>query len=154
MTACVALGSNLGDRAAHIDFGFDQLDRLDGTSVVGRSSVLETDPVGPPDQGPYLNAACVLETTLDARALLGAMLEIEATAGRQRGKDQVKWGPRTLDLDLLLFGDSVIDEPGLCVPHPRLRERLFVLQPLAEVAPDARVPPDGKTVRELLEALR
>lgn len=153
-TACVALGSNLGDRAAHINFGFDQLDRLDGTSVIGRSSVLETEPVGPSGQDPYLNAACVLETTLSARALLDAMLSIERAAGRERGEDQIKWGPRTLDLDLLLFGDSVIDESGLTVPHPMMRERLFVLQPLAEVAPDMRVPPDGRSVRELLEAIQ
>jgi 2-amino-4-hydroxy-6-hydroxymethyldihydropteridine diphosphokinase len=119
------------------------------TRVVARSAVRETDPVGPP-QPRFLNAVVEIETGLEPRALLDAMHAIERDLGRVRAE---RWGPRTIDLDLLLFGDRTIDEPDLCVPHPRLAERRFVLEPLAELAP-ARVPPGtDRTVRQLLEAL-
>lgn len=109
----------------------------------------ETEPVGPPGQERYLNAAAVIATALTPRDLLGRLLAIEASRGRVR-PDPVRWGPRTLDLDLLLFGNLTIDEPGLTVPHPRLAERLFVLRPLAEVAGQCTVPGTGRTVMELL----
>lgn len=151
--ACVALGSNLcssqGDRGVHIEAGFAGVSRLG--RLLARSSVLETEPVGVSAAnagGRYLNAAAVVETALSAREMLSALLAIERARGRDRSREG-RWGPRTLDLDLLLFGDEVIDEPGLTVPHPRLHEREFVLGPLAEVAPWARVPTLGATVGEL-----
>jgi len=126
----------------------DGIDRL-GT-VVARSSPWETAPVGGPPQGEYLNAAVLLHTVLGPRPLLDGCLEIERAAGRVRRE---RWGPRVLDLDLLLYGDAVIEAPGLRVPHPRMHERRFVLAPLAEVWPDAVVPGRG-TVAELLDHVR
>jgi 2-amino-4-hydroxy-6-hydroxymethyldihydropteridine diphosphokinase len=151
--ACIALGSNLGDRRSHINFALDALRHLPHTRVIAVSDIIETDPVGPPGQGPYLNAAATLETRLSARELLSAQLEIERRRGRDRSSG-LRWGPRTLDLDLLLFGDGIISEPGLAVPHPRLHERLFVLIPLEQVAGDTLVPISGRTVSELLKELR
>jgi 2-amino-4-hydroxy-6-hydroxymethyldihydropteridine diphosphokinase len=150
--AAVALGSNLGDRRAHLGAALKALDELPGTRVSARSTFLETEPVGPPGQGKYLNAAAMLRTTMAPRPLLEALLGIERGRGRERRAGE-RWGARTLDLDLLLYDESVIAEPGLSVPHPRLHERLFVLRPLAEIAPDVRVPPAGARVRELLELL-
>lgn len=133
--AIVALGSNLGDREAHLRFAVDRL----GESVVARSQVFETDPVGgPDDQGAYLNMVVALDTELDPYALLRWLHRIEADAGRER---IVHWGPRTLDLDLLFFDDVVITGGNLAVPHPRYAERRFVLAPLSEVAPD-KCPPN------------
>ena len=135
--AAVALGSNLGNRLEHLDAGVDGLRSL-GT-IVAESPVYETAPVGGPDQDPYLNAVVVVETDLAAPELLKGMLEIERSRGRERVE---KWGPRTLDLDLLLYGSETIDLPGLTVPHPRMTQRRFVLDPLLDVWPDA-VLPDG-----------
>ena len=138
--AFVALGSNVGDRAAHLEAARAAMAALAGTRVLARSGVHETDPVGPPGQGPYLNGVDELETTLSARALLEALLAIERTRGRDRSRE-VRFGPRTLDLDLLAYGDARpgggarIDAPGLQVPHPRMGEREFVLRPLGEIAP-------------------
>jgi 2-amino-4-hydroxy-6-hydroxymethyldihydropteridine diphosphokinase len=141
----IALGSNLGDRRAHLQYAIDALS-LDLTDMKS-SSVIETPPEGVGDEhGPYLNAAVVGLTALSARDLLDRLLEIEEEGGRQR---PYRTAPRTLDLDLILYGDSVIEETGLSVPHPRFRERAFVLQPLAEIAPDMRDPITGKTVKEL-----
>ena len=115
------------------------------------SSVHETDPVGVPgDQPRFLNAVAVGETTLDARALLGELLGIERDAGRER---PYAGAARTLDLDLILFGDAIIDEPRLTVPHPRFRERRFVLEPLAEIVPGLQDPVTGRTIAALLGAL-
>lgn len=150
--AAVGLGSNLGDRRAHIDAAFLGLGALPSTRVLARSTLIETEPVGPAGQGLYLNGAALIETALDPRALLAAMLEIERSRGRERCASQ-RWGPRTLDMDLLIFGDRVIDEPGLTVPHPRLHERRFVLEPLAEIAPGLLVPGVGASVRTLLDRL-
>lgn len=150
--AAIAVGSNLGDRSAHVAGALRGLRALPRSRLVAASEPIETDPVGPPGQGPYLNAAALVETQLAPEDLLASLLAIERARGRRRTPGE-RWGPRTLDLDLLLYGDRVIEAPGLSVPHPRLRERLFVLRPLAAVAPDLPVPPDGRPVRELLDAL-
>jgi 2-amino-4-hydroxy-6-hydroxymethyldihydropteridine diphosphokinase len=143
--AYVGLGSNLGDREAQILQAAELLDlrRL--------SRIIETEPWGVVDQPRFLNAVGELETALEARALLDRLLEIERRMGRVRTGP--RWGPRTIDLDLLLYGDEVLDELGLAVPHPRLHERSFVLEPLAELAPALKIPGNG-TVQALLAKLQ
>lgn len=131
----LALGSNLGDRAAHLRRAVDAL----GDEVAATSEVYETAPVGGPDQGPYLNAVVALRTDRSARDLLERAHELEAAADRVRVE---RWGPRTLDVDVLWIDGEEVDEPDLVVPHPRMLERAFVLVPLADVAPDL-VPADG-----------
>ena len=149
--AYIGIGANLGDRRTHIRRACDLLRQTDGILSLKLSSLHETEPVGgPPGQGAYLNAAARVETDLDASALLAVLLDIEARLGRQRSE---KWGPRVIDLDLLLFDDEVIDTPGLTVPHPRMHERRFVLQPLAEIAPDVIYPLQNMTIRQLLKHL-
>ncbi len=139
--AFVAVGSNVGDRAAHVGHAFDALGRIERTRVVARSPVIETDPVGPPGQGPYLNAVAEVRTSLAPRALLDALLAVERERGRDRARE-VRFGPRTLDLDLLAWGDAEpggtarIEADGITVPHPRMGERPFVLVPLAAIAPE------------------
>jgi len=143
--AAVALGSNLGDRRGHLDYAAARLSTLLGGVRV--SAYIETDPVGVADPQPrYLNAASIGETTLSARDLLNALLAIELDRGRERRHANA---PRTLDLDLILLGDLIIDEPDLVIPHPRFRERRFVLEPLAEIAPHLRDPVTGRTVDDL-----
>ncbi|PYQ98742.1 MAG: 2-amino-4-hydroxy-6-hydroxymethyldihydropteridine diphosphokinase [Acidobacteria bacterium] len=150
MIAAVTLGSNLGDRAAHLDFAIARLAAL--LDNLKASRYYDTVPVGVSGPQPiYLNAAAVGKTTLSARELLDGLLAIERERGRERPHDNA---PRTLDLDLILFGDAVIVEPGLVVPHPRFRERRFVLEPLAEVAAGLRDPVTGKTADQLLLDLR
>lgn len=145
--AYVALGSNLGDRAGALLTARVALARRADTHVMAASRIWETEPVGPPGQGEYLNAVLVVETTLGARDLLERMLDIERGAGRDRPGESARWGPRILDLDLLIYADEHIDEPGLEVPHPRLHERTFVLEPLCEVAPELVHPTLGGTMR-------
>jgi len=147
--AAVALGSNLGNREAHLEFAFSRLRPL--LSNLRISSVRETAPVGVSVEQPwFLNAAAVGDTDLSERQLLNALLAIE----RQRGRERPYTGAaRTLDLDLILFGGVVSDEPGLILPHPRFRERRFVLEPLAEIAPGLRDPVTGQTVEELFTRL-
>lgn len=142
--AAIGLGSNLGDRRALLG---DAVRRLGECGVVAAvSSLLETAPLGGPEQGPFLNAVAVIDTALAPRALLEFCLGVEREAGRLR---RVRWGPRTLDLDLLLYDRAVVDEPGLQVPHPRLTLRRFALEPLAEAWPEAALP-DGTPVAVLL----
>ena len=149
--ACVGLGSNLGDRRAYLAGALEGLGETPGIRVVGVSSIYETEPLGPP-QGLYLNAAVRLHTTLSPRALLERLLEIETEAGRERGPE--RHAARTLDLDLLLYADRVLREPGLELPHPRLAERAFVLEPLCDVAPRCVHPVLGVRINELARRVR
>lgn len=130
--AYVGLGSNLGDRESVIADAVSALGSHPEIEVLRVSTLRETEPWGPIDQPRFLNGAVAVDTTLAPRALLGVLLDVERGLGRVRHE---RWGPRTIDLDLLLYGDTVVDEPGLTVPHPRLRERAFVLEPLLEIAP-------------------
>lgn len=141
MRAFVGLGANLGDREQTLGAAVDALAAEPGIEVVAVSTLRETEPVGVGDQPRFLNGAAELETTLTARELLDRLLGIEQRFGRVRSPGE--HCPRTLDLDLLLYADEVIDEPGLAVPHPRLHERRFVLEPLAELAPSLLVPGRG-----------
>lgn len=163
----VALGSNVGDRSAHMEHAFRALGSTAGMRLIRHSSIHETAPVGPPGQGPYLNAVAEISTELSPNALLATLLEIECQRGRDRTRE-VRFGPRTLDLDILIWGANKpttsgapaataapaapvphallrVDAPGLTVPHPRMHERPFVLLPLAELDPElarlAAVPP-------------
>lgn len=146
----IALGSNLGDREANLAFGLSALPGF--ITNLRQSSWHDTTPVGvSPDQPRYLNGVVIGETTLGARELLDRLRLIENEAGRTRPSPMA---PRTLDLDLILFGDRRIDEDGLVVPHPRFRERLFVLEPLAEVAPEWIDPGTGQTISALLQQAR
>ena len=140
VTVFVAIGSNMGDRSAHMHHAFRALASTAGIRLLRQSSVQETAPVGPPGQGPYLNAVAEISTDLSPHALLATLLQIESQRGRDRTRE-VRFGPRTLDLDMLIWDASLpgfarIDAPGLTVPHPRMHERPFVLLPLAELDPE------------------
>jgi 2-amino-4-hydroxy-6-hydroxymethyldihydropteridine diphosphokinase len=148
----VAMGSNLGDRDAHLAAGLAALRATPGIEVVAVSPLYETDPVGPAPQGPYLNGAIELVTTLLPDALLKRLLEIEISQGRTRGSDRN--APRTLDLDLLLYGNRKLAGPDLEVPHPRLAERPFVLEPLCDLAPDLIHPTLGESIEVLARRVR
>ena len=141
--AFVALGSNLGDREAAIRGALAELESEPGIAVVSVSTLIDTEPVGFLDQPRFLNGVAAVETELSARDLLALLLDVERRFGRLR-EGILLQGPRTLDLDLVLYDDAEIDEPGLTVPHPRLHERAFVLGPLAEIAPGLEVPGKGK----------
>ena len=145
--AYVGLGSNLADPQRQVQEAFDELARIPHTSLLRRSSCYRTVPVGKADQPDFVNAVAMVETTLPPDELLQHLLAIEARHGRVRAERN---GPRTLDLDLLLFGDRVVHAPGLEVPHPRMHERGFVLLPLTEVDPDAFIPGHGR-VADLLK---
>ena len=147
--AYVGLGSNLGDRMATLDAAVRALDADRLTHVMAVSHVYETEPVGGPPQGMYLNAVAVLETDRDPRDLLDLLQATEAGLGRRTGE---RWGPRTLDLDLLLYDGPPIDSPELTVPHPRAKERAFVLVPLVDADPFARFP-DGEAAVDALAKL-
>ena len=144
--AYLGIGSNLGDRLAHLQLAVDRLAAADAVDVVGVSPVYETDPVGGPEQPDFLNAVVAVDTTLTAHQLLALAQSIEVEAARVR---TVHWGPRTLDVDVLLVGDELVDDPDLVVPHPRMAERAFVVVPLADLDPAwrDRIPPDAESVR-------
>ena len=148
--AVVALGSNIEDPEAQLKRAFDEISALPGTRVLARSRLHRTAPVGYVDQPDFVNACALLDTELAPRALLDELLALEKRHGRVR---EVPNGPRTHDLDIVLYGDRVIDEPGLKVPHPRAHERAFVLVPLLEAWPEATIPGRGPA-RELLRQLR
>jgi 2-amino-4-hydroxy-6-hydroxymethyldihydropteridine diphosphokinase len=150
--AYIALGSNVGDRERHLRTALAALRALPGVRDVAASRVYETDPVGPGVQRPYLNAVARVRTDLAPRALLDHLLAIERSEGRARSA--VRNAPRTLDLDLLLYGEREIDEPGLVVPHPRIAQRPFVLEPLCDLAPDLVFPGAVAPVAALAAAVR
>ncbi|HET8723551.1 MAG TPA: 2-amino-4-hydroxy-6-hydroxymethyldihydropteridine diphosphokinase [Anaeromyxobacteraceae bacterium] len=147
MRAYVAVGANLGDRWARLAEAARALRAAPGVAVVRASRAWDTEPVGPP-QPRYLNAVLELETTRPPASLLALLQEIERAAGRRR---DVRWGARTLDLDLLLVGRLEVHGPGLDLPHPRIADRRFVLAPLAELVPELRIPGIGRNVAALLE---
>ena len=147
MKAVIALGSNLGNRELNIDSAIAELVKI--VKITHLSTNHETDPVGGPEQPKYLNAIAIAETELEPEELLIAMLEIENKLGRKR---EVHWGPRPLDLDLIVFGDEVIDSEILVLPHPRAHERRFVLEPWLEIEPDAYIPGIGK-VESILQQI-
>jgi 2-amino-4-hydroxy-6-hydroxymethyldihydropteridine diphosphokinase len=150
MKAVLALGSNLGNRFQTLQGAVDVLFDAPDLEFVKASPVYETDPVGgPPGQDPYLNAVVIAETTLDPRTLLERALSVENAFGRVRAE---LWGPRTLDVDLIVVGDLVCDDPELTLPHPRAHERAFVLVPWSDVDPEGMVPGRGR-VSDLLEGL-
>jgi 2-amino-4-hydroxy-6-hydroxymethyldihydropteridine diphosphokinase len=144
------LGSNLGDRRGNIDAAVRAVAAMPGLRLRAIAQPVETDAVGPAGQPAYLNGALSVETTLEPRELLDALLEIERRLGRIRRE---RWGPRTIDLDIILYADRVVDEQGLHIPHPRMRERRFVLAPLAAIEPALIDPVTKRSVRELLSAL-
>jgi 2-amino-4-hydroxy-6-hydroxymethyldihydropteridine diphosphokinase len=148
--AYVGLGANLGDREGTLRRAVEGLREADGVEVLAASELHETDPVGVIDQPRFLNGAVALRTELAPRELLELLLEIERGLGRVR--DGERWGPRTIDLDLLVYEDVIVDEPGLRVPHPRLHERRFALEPLAELDPALEIPGRG-AVSDLLAEL-
>lgn len=147
--AYVGLGANLGSRAETLRRAVELLGDADGVGVLAVSELRETDPVGVVDQPRFLNGAVAIVTTRTPRELLDLLLDIERSLGRVR---EERWGPRTVDLDLLVYGDKVVDEPGLRVPHPHLHERRFALEPLADLDPELEVPGRG-AVSTLLAAL-
>jgi len=147
----IGLGANLGDREATLRAALDTLRAHPRVDVTAVSTLIETDPVGgPAGQPAFLNGAAILETDLDPEALLDLLKALERDLGRQ---PRTRWGPRELDLDILLWQDRIVETARLTVPHPRLAERRFVLAPLAEIAPAARDPMTGRTVKELLDGL-
>src|SRR5262245_65729145 len=149
-TAFIGIGSNLGEREDNLVRAIELLSAEEGLDVVAVSEIRETEPVGPVEQGPFLNGALRVETELAPRELLERLLAVEKRLGRVRRE---RYGPRTIDLDLLLYGDEVVAEPGLTVPHPRLHERRFALEPLADLAPGLEIPGKGP-ISGLLSVLR
>jgi len=147
--AYIGIGSNMGDRKANCQKALELLGR--SVRIVRKSSLYYTEPVGCDDQESFLNAVAVVETEHSPRELLDLCRTVENELGRVR---TVRWGPRTIDLDILLYGDVVLDDPDLIIPHPRMAERKFVLAPLAEIAPDAVHPTSGKTAAALMAELR
>ena len=151
MQAWIGLGGNLGDAVATLHAAMQELDGLPQTRVVRASKFYRTPAWGVAEQPDFINAVALLDTRLPPRDLLDALLDIERSFGRERHRSE-RWGPRVLDLDLLLYDSAVIDEPGLCVPHPHLHERAFALLPLVEITPDAFIPgigPAGDALRAL-----
>jgi 2-amino-4-hydroxy-6-hydroxymethyldihydropteridine diphosphokinase len=149
--AYIGLGSNIGERQETIVAALELLAAEEGIEILAVSTLRETDPVGYADQPRFLNGAAAIETVLSPRALLENLLTVERRLGRMRGQGP-RFGPRTIDLDLLLYAEETVDEPGLTVPHPRLHERRFALEPLAELDPGLEIPGRGP-VQALLAGL-
>ncbi len=147
-TVCLGLGSNLGNREAYLRAALLRLEALEGTRVVATSSLYCSKPWGKLDQPDYMNMAALLETRLEPGELLAECKRIEREAGRTAGE---RWGPRVLDIDILLYDDLALDSPVLTIPHPRMWQRQFVLMPLAELLPDLR-DPGGRSISEVLES--
>jgi len=139
--AVIALGSNIDDPERHVRSAFDEIASLPGTRLLARSRLHRTAPVGYADQPDFVNACALVETSLEPRALLDHLLALEKRHGRER---TIRNGPRSLDLDIVVYGDETVQEPRLAIPHPRAHERRFVLEPLVEVWPDAVIPGHGK----------
>jgi len=153
ITAYIALGSNLGDRIATIEAARNAMHRPPQIKTIRCSPLIETDPIGEPGQGAYLNGVTEVSTTLQPSELLSLLLSIERSLGRVRNQTDQRWGPRTIDLDLILYADRIIEQPGLSIPHPRMHERRFVLEPLVHIAPQAVHPVLNATAAALLAAL-
>lgn len=149
-TAYIALGSNLGRKRDNIARAIQLIAALPGVKIIKSSSLYETEPWGKTDQDNFLNQVIAVETSLHPAELLRELQNIEIKMGRQRKE---KWGPRIIDLDILLYGNEVMDDPHLTIPHPHLRQRLFVLVPLAEIGADLQFPEDGATVEEVLSSV-
>ncbi len=149
----LGLGSNVGDRLGHLRWAIDQLAQLEHTTIQAISPIMETPPMGPIEQGPYLNGVVELRTALGPWELLNKLHQLESARGRDRQRE-IRWGPRTLDLDIVLFGDLEMNQPGLRIPHTGLCDRLFVLEPLAHIAPERVIPGTGCCVRDALHALK
>ena len=148
MEVYLGLGSNMGNRTANLDKAVKAIAGLDDCMVCSLSSIYETEPWGDKNQSAFLNQVMRVETQLEPKAFLSACQRIESKLGRERGR---RWGPRTMDIDLLLYGDRVVNEDTIQVPHPQLQKRRFVLVPLAEIAPLVNIPGSGRTVREALK---
>lgn len=146
VTAYLGLGANLGDREANIDKSLVELARQGDCKLIKTSSLYETDPVGISEQPDFLNAVAEIETEMTPKELLAAIKEVERRLGRER---TVKWGPRIIDIDVLLYGDQCLSEDNLEIPHPEMNKRAFVLTPLEEIAPLVKHPKLGLTVRQM-----
>ncbi len=151
--AFIGLGTNLGNRAEQLRRAVAAMAALDGSDLVAVSHVYETPPVGPTEQASFYNAVVHLRTKVEPMPLLAQLRQIERSAGRPPIGQRTKWGPRELDLDILLYGDGVFEQADLCIPHPHMAERWFVLRPLADVAAERRHPVLGRQISELLTAL-
>ncbi len=152
-TAFLGLGSNLGHRAHNLRLALNALAAHPDITITSTADFIETDPIGPADQPKYINTACAITTSLLPRRLLEACRAIEEQLGRNRQKETIRWGPRLIDIDILLYDDIVMNEPELVIPHPRMHEREFVLKPLREIAPDTIDPASGRSIRQLAAIL-